>query len=113
MAKKQTQTRGRQKEKRNVPQGIVHIQSTFNNTIVSVTETIVLLKVDWMCTIPWGTLRFSFWRPRVWACFLAIGYFFPFVRRTPTVRRGPLRMRAFVRVRWPRTGRPRRWRMPR
>src|SRR5262245_8088919 len=38
MAKKQTQTRGRQKEKRNVPQGIVHIQSTFNNTIVSVTD---------------------------------------------------------------------------
>ena len=28
-------------------------------------------------------------------------------------RRGPLRVRAFVRVRWPRTGRPRRCRMPR
>src|SRR5262249_44803257 len=27
--------------------------------------------------------------------------------------RGPLRVRALVRVRWPRTGRPRRWRMPR
>src|SRR5262245_22468575 len=26
---------------------------------------------------------------------------------------GPLRVRALVRVRWPRTGRPRRWRMPR
>jgi small subunit ribosomal protein S11 len=38
MAKKQGQTRGKQKEKRNVPQGIVHIQSTFNNTIVSVTD---------------------------------------------------------------------------
>ena len=27
--------------------------------------------------------------------------------------RGPLRVRALVRVRWPRTGSPRRWRMPR
>jgi small subunit ribosomal protein S11 len=38
MAKKQAQTRGKPKEKRNVPQGIVHIQSTFNNTIVTVTD---------------------------------------------------------------------------
>src|SRR5947207_1370413 len=38
MAKKQGQTRAKQKEKRNVPQGIVHVQSTFNNTIVSVTD---------------------------------------------------------------------------
>jgi len=38
MAKKQQQSRTKQKEKRNVPQGIVHVQSTFNNTIVSVTD---------------------------------------------------------------------------
>jgi small subunit ribosomal protein S11 len=38
MAKKQAQSRAKPKEKRNVPQGIVHIQSTFNNTIVSVTD---------------------------------------------------------------------------
>src|SRR6059058_4423414 len=38
MAKKQAQTRGKVKEKRNVPQGIVHIQSTFNNTIVTITD---------------------------------------------------------------------------
>jgi len=38
MAKKQAQTRNKPKEKRNVPQGIVHIQSTFNNTIVTVTD---------------------------------------------------------------------------
>ena len=38
MAKKQTGTRGKVKEKRHVLQGIVHIQSTFNNTIVSVTD---------------------------------------------------------------------------
>src|SRR3954453_10931794 len=30
-----------------------------------------------------------------------------------TVFRGPLRVRALVRVRWPRTGRPLRWRRPR
>ena len=34
-------------------------------------------------------------------------------RWTPTVLRGPLRVRALVEVRWPRTGRLRRWRMPR
>ena len=27
------------KSKRNVPNGVVHIQSTFNNTIVSITDT--------------------------------------------------------------------------
>lgn len=31
-------TRVKKKEKKNVPTGIVHIQSTFNNTIVSVTD---------------------------------------------------------------------------
>jgi len=38
MAKKQTASRGKVKEKRHVLQGVVHIQSTFNNTIVSVTD---------------------------------------------------------------------------
>src|SRR5882762_10310858 len=39
MAKKQGKdARNKPKEKRNVPQGIVHIQSTFNNTIVTVTD---------------------------------------------------------------------------
>jgi len=43
------------------------------------------------------------------------GYFFE-PRRRPrpaTVFLGPLRVREFVRVRWPRTGRLRRWRSPR
>lgn len=40
--------------------------------------------------------------------FLARLRFFP-----GTVLRGPLRVRALVRVRWPRTGRFRRWRSPR
>ncbi len=37
---KTARKRGRaRKEKKNVPTGIVHIQSTFNNTIVTVTDT--------------------------------------------------------------------------
>jgi small subunit ribosomal protein S11 len=35
MAKK---VRTKKKEKKNIPSGVVHIQSTFNNTIVSVTD---------------------------------------------------------------------------
>lgn len=35
MAKK---VRTRRKEKKNIPSGIVHIQSTFNNTIVTITD---------------------------------------------------------------------------
>ena len=30
---------GSKKSKRNVPNGVVHIQSTFNNTIVSISDT--------------------------------------------------------------------------
>jgi small subunit ribosomal protein S11 len=29
---------GKRKEKKNIPEGIVHIQSTFNNTIVTITD---------------------------------------------------------------------------
>lgn len=29
---------GKKKEKRNIPEGIAHIQSTFNNTIVTITD---------------------------------------------------------------------------
>jgi small subunit ribosomal protein S11 len=35
MAKK---TRTKKKEKKNIPNGVVHIQSTFNNTIVTITD---------------------------------------------------------------------------
>ncbi len=31
-------TRARKKVKKNIPTGIVHIQSTFNNTLVTVTD---------------------------------------------------------------------------
>ena len=36
MAKKKIRTR--KKEKKNIPSGIVHIQSTFNNTIITITD---------------------------------------------------------------------------
>lgn len=38
MAKKQTTSRQKVKEKRQVLHGVVHIQSTFNNTIVTITD---------------------------------------------------------------------------
>jgi len=31
-------SKGRKKERRNVPMGVAHIQSTFNNTIVTITD---------------------------------------------------------------------------
>ena len=38
MAQKKTTQRQKPKERKNIVQGIVHIQSTFNNTIVSITD---------------------------------------------------------------------------
>jgi small subunit ribosomal protein S11 len=38
VAKKQPNTRQKPKEKRQVLQGVVHIQSTFNNTIVTISD---------------------------------------------------------------------------
>ena len=32
--------RGARKEKKNIPEGIVHIQATFNNTIVTITDKV-------------------------------------------------------------------------
>src|SRR5213078_2199071 len=43
------------------------------------------------------------------ACYFLPGAFFLAI----VARRGPLRVRALVCVRWPRTGSPRRWRSPR
>jgi small subunit ribosomal protein S11 len=39
MARQQTRRTGARKQKRNVPNGIAHIQSTFNNTIVTISDT--------------------------------------------------------------------------
>jgi small subunit ribosomal protein S11 len=38
MAKQQPRRTGPKKAKRNVPNGVAHIQSTFNNTIVSISD---------------------------------------------------------------------------
>ena len=40
MAKEVKKTIKKKKEKKNIPMGIAHIQSTFNNTIVTITDTI-------------------------------------------------------------------------
>src|SRR5260370_4264821 len=88
----------------------------------SVIETIVLLNVLLMCAAPCGTFFFS--RRRVFCPFLGaepvaffaggIGYLAFFL--PAMVRFGPLRVRALVLVRWPRTGMPRRcprpWEQP-
>ena len=84
----------------------------------SVIVTIVLLNVLLMCAAPCGTFFFS--RRRVFwpffgaaaplAFFGGIGYLAFFL--PAMVRLGPLRVRALVLVRWPRTGMPRRCRRP-
>ncbi|MCU0524581.1 MAG: 30S ribosomal protein S11 [Elainella sp. Prado103] len=38
MARQPTRKTGAKKQKRNVPNGVAHIQSTFNNTIVTITD---------------------------------------------------------------------------
>ena len=81
--------------------------------VVSVMVTIVLLNVDWMWACPTGTFFFSRFLVRVAFFRSAMELLCYFLRRTPTVLRGPRRWRALVLVRWPRTGRLRRWRMPR
>ena len=35
---KQARRTGKKKEKKNIPEGVVHIQSTFNNTIITITD---------------------------------------------------------------------------
>src|SRR4051812_31917138 len=82
----------------------------------SVMVMIVLLNVAWMWTCPEGTTRFSLRRCLAGFFRSAIRPLVPryfLARRTPTVFFGPRRWRALVFVRWPRTGRLRRWRRPR
>src|SRR6185503_13215896 len=69
----------------------------------SVIVTIVLLKEAWTWAIPSVTIRLIF--------FLVLAAAGLVMRRFPyflMALRGPLRVRALVRVRWPRIGRPRR-----
>src|SRR5689334_16742079 len=89
----------------------------------SVIVMIVLLKDAWMCAIPSDTFFLTFLRARAAAAFFCEGCCaissLDYLAATPldsaTVRPffGPLRVRALVRVRWPRTGRPLRCRVPR
>ena len=83
---------------------------------LSVRATIVLLNDVLMCAWPIA-MFFSHAAARAacsWAAASATGrgHYLPFLPR-PTVFFGPLRVRAFVFVRCPFTGSPRRWRMPR
>ena len=38
MAKKQGRVRGRKKVSKNLPRGVAHVQSTFNNTVITITD---------------------------------------------------------------------------
>src|SRR3954471_15521713 len=67
-------------------------------------DVLAFLAPDLLDCGPCACLR---WHKSVRSHYFRPGFFLP-----ATVRFGPLRVRAFVRVRWPRTGRPRRWRMP-
>src|SRR5205807_2062300 len=84
----------------------------------------LLLPRSWCCRFchkQFFSFQFSVfsWQPSANAENLKLktencGYFLPGAFFLATVaRRGPLRVRAFVCVRWPRTGSPRRWRRPR
>src|SRR5689334_17118211 len=83
----------------------------------SVIVMIVLLKEACTCATPSDTFLRTFLRTRcaaVLAGAFAMSYLFPnYFLRAWAALRGPLRVRALVRVRWPRIGRPRRWRNPR
>src|SRR3954451_25415490 len=78
---------------------------------LSVSETIVLLKLVLMWAWPTGMFLRGLRRPRPRAGLCcATPYFFTFFLPATCMRFGPLRVRAFVFVRWPFTGRPRRGR---
>src|SRR5690606_21952 len=74
----------------------------------SVIVMMVLLNEAWTCAMPSVTTRLIFFFVLV-AVGLAI-VLPPYLR---IGLRGPFRVRALVLVRWPRSGRPRRWRRPR
>ena len=101
MAKKKKSVRTRRRERKNVVTGQAHVQSTFNNTIVSITDITGNV-------VAWGSAGGQgFKGSRKSTPFAAQ------VTAEATARFGPRRLRALVRVRWPRTGSPRRWRIPR
>ena len=83
----------------------------------SVIVMMVLLNVAWMCATPvWMFFRTFFLTFFALATPMRVQfpiYFFVATFLPATVLRGPLRVRALVWVRWPRTGSPLRWRRPR
>ena len=82
----------------------------------SVMVTIVLLKLERICTAPFSMFLRSrrFARTLVLALVLAAIYIsLPYFFLPAMVLFGPLRVRALVLLRWPRTGRPFLWRRPR
>src|SRR5919107_1264504 len=81
---------------------------------LSDSDTMVLLKLVLMCAWPNGTFFRTRLRPRGRRRGAGIRYFLPaFFLPATCMRLGPLRVRAFVLVFCPWTGRPRRWRRPR
>src|SRR5579863_223859 len=79
----------------------------------SVSDTIVLLNDVLIWAWPTGMFLRTLRRPRAGRLGAGI-YFLPaFFLPATCMRRGPLRVRALVLVFCPRTGRPRRWRIPR
>src|SRR5438132_92476 len=79
----------------------------------SVRDTIVLLKDVLICAWPTTMFFLTFRRPRAGRFGAGIYFFVAFFLPATCMRRGPLRVRALVLVRWPRTGMPRRCRRPR
>ena len=79
---------------------------------LSVRVTMVLLN-EVLMGLAHGNILFTSRRVRAFDFGAAISALAYFLRLTPTVRRGPLRPRALVLVRCPRTGRPRRCLSPR
>ena len=153
-------TRVRRRERKNIASGVAHVNSSFNNTTITITDaqgnTIAwssagtmgfkgsrkstpyaaqVAAEDQEMALPWASVMvirvllneaFTWATPAVMflrsrrrrRCEAADGlamegnplsYFF-----LPAIGlAGPLRVRALVWVRWPRTGRPLRWRRPR
>ena len=91
-------TRVRRRERKNIASGVAHVNASFNNTMITITDA-------QGNTIAWsssGTMGFKGSRKST------PYFFFPAIARA-----GPLRVRALVCVRWPWTGSPRRCRRPR
>ena len=84
MAKPTAARKGRKKERKNIAFGVAHIKSSFNNTIVSITDP----EGDVLALLLAGLAHCG-----------GLGHYFVTFFLPATVRLGPLRVRALVRVR--------------